>query len=104
MPGDGEDAFGVSPADVVRHARSIDDVAHGVDGARRAALTVELGRAAYGILCAELPTLFDPLQHGAVDAFRDAADALSRTADDLRNAADGYQVADQSSADLMPDG
>ncbi|MFI5955999.1 type VII secretion target [Cryptosporangium sp. NPDC051539] len=96
--------FGVRPADVIRHATSVDDVATRVDQARSASATVGLGRDAYGVLCSALPSLFDPAQRTAVDAFRDSVDALQRTADDLRAAATGYRGADRSTAELIGDG
>ena len=97
----GEPSFDVDSEALRRHASSVDEVADKVDQCRRAADSVQLGRQAYGRLCQLIPSLLDPVQQAAVNALSEANDALQRTADDLRTAANQYDSGDQHVAALF---
>ncbi|MEV6815510.1 type VII secretion target [Micromonospora sp. NPDC051296] len=97
----GEPGFDVDSQALRRHAGSVDEVAEMVDQCRRAAGSVQLGRHAYGRLCQLIPSLLDPVQRATVNALNEAADALQRTADDVRTVARHYESGDQDVAGLF---
>lgn len=87
------------PLDAVRrHAGSVDNVSSAVQTAHQAANQVYLDVAAFGQLCSFVPSLFDPVLRGTVEAIDGAASMLQDTAGKLRFAADLSEAADEVSA------
>lgn len=87
------------PLEAVRgHAGSVDAVADAVRTAYQAANQVYLDVAAFGMLCSFVPSLFDPVLRGTVEAIDGAGQGLADTAGRLRLAADLSQAADEASA------
>lgn len=83
-------------ADGIRaHSRSLQGISDDVTTAHGAANQVYLDSAAFGKLCAFLPSLFDPVLRVAVDGISQSATNLSDTADKLARAAGGYDASDQ---------
>lgn len=80
------------------HASAVDESADSVDGCRRAAATVELGRAAYGRLCQVIPHLLESVQESIVDSLEETACQMQRAADALRAVAGQYDQGDQRAA------
>jgi Excreted virulence factor EspC, type VII ESX diderm len=83
---------------VRRHAGSVGSVAAAVQTAHQAANQVYLDVAAFGQLCSFVPSLFDPVLRGTVEAIEGAADTLQQTAGRLRFAADLSEAADEVSS------
>lgn len=92
------DELEAPPAQIRAHAGSVRLVADGVELAREAAASVQLGREAYGQLCQFLPGMFDEVQQAAIDALAEAVGSLEETALELAAAAGGYQDTDEDSA------
>ena len=93
----GDDSVTVVPAELLRHAGHVDQVAAGLALAADAGSTTRPGPEAYGRLCVIVPALLDELQEVIVDGISSAARSLEDTADRLRVAAEGYTSADHRS-------
>ncbi|QKW14605.1 type VII secretion target [Verrucosispora sp. NA02020] len=92
MPTD--DPLRVDPDELTIHAARLDRHADTLDTARRAGQQVRLGTAAYGQLCAIMPTLLDGLHQVLVDGIGTATTSVRDTATRLRTGADHYRTAD----------
>ena len=73
------------PAEIRRHAGSVDEIAHAVRTARGAVREVTMDTQAYGQLCQFLPVILSPIFSLASGALNDAEDSLRETADRLRS-------------------
>jgi hypothetical protein len=104
IPVAGESGFEVQAQALRTHAGGVDQVADAVEQARSAAVSVHLGRAAYGRLCQLIPSVLDPVQEGAVSALREAVGALQQMAGDVRDTARNYETSDQHAAGLFGGG
>jgi hypothetical protein len=102
-------SFEVEPDDLTAHASHLDGLTDRLATALSAANTVTMADDAYGLLCAFLPPIVNPVQEKGIEALRAASDGVSATAGNVRAAADAYREADQSNtqplsrqhADLM---
>ncbi|MFR9777789.1 type VII secretion target [Micromonospora sp. MS34] len=83
------------------HSSAVDETADTVDECRRAAVSIELGRDAYGRLCQLIPSLLEPLQEATADSLGETARALQRAADGLRTVSDRYDRNDDHAASLF---
>jgi hypothetical protein len=82
MPGE---YLGFPPAEIHRHAGSVEAIADAVREARSAAHEVAMDTQAYGQLCQFLPGILSPIFGLATGALNDADDALRETAAKLRS-------------------
>lgn len=95
--------FRINPADLTRHAGSVDAAVISVNQAAAAGEHVRLGSQAYGVLCQILPAVLDSAQQTAVQAGKDLAFSLSTVADLLRETAYLYEQGEQSIDDMFTD-
>jgi hypothetical protein len=73
------------PAEVRRHAGSVDGIADAMRTARGAVHEVTMDTQAYGQLCQFLPAILSPIFSLATGALNDAEDSLRETAHKLRS-------------------
>jgi hypothetical protein len=69
------------PAEIRRHAGSVDGIADAVQTARGAVHEVTMDTQAYGQLCQFLPTILSPIFSLATGALNEAEDSLRENAD-----------------------
>ncbi|MGV9806784.1 type VII secretion target [Micromonospora chersina] len=93
--------FEVDTSSLRAHASAVDETADAVDECRRAAVSIELGRDAYGRLCQLIPSLLHPLQDATADSLGETVRALQRAADGLRAVSDRYERGDDHAAGLF---
>jgi hypothetical protein len=97
MVGTVTDRFGVSPADLIAHARHVESIEDQVRAAGLAGAAVRAGGDAYGQLCAMVPAMLGALQDVVVEAIGSAANGLSDSGTALRSAAREYAETDDLS-------
>ena len=85
----------VDPAQLVEHARRLDESARTIEPAIRAAGTVRLEHGAYGQLCASVPVVLDRLSGPLADGLRALLVSTRDTADRLRRTAEAYGAAEE---------
>ncbi|BCY05368.1 type VII secretion target [Actinoplanes sp. L3-i22] len=90
----------ISPDEVRRHARDVDEVARMLDEARAAGARIRMSNSAYGYLIGPLFThrYLNPHGDEAVDAMRKAVDGMQALADELRAMAMVFEETDRDSA------
>ncbi|MET7966529.1 type VII secretion target [Micromonospora sp. NPDC005305] len=96
--------FEVDTRSLRAHSSAVDETADTVDECRRASVSVELGRDAYGRLCQMIPSLLHPLQEAIADSLGETAGVLQRAADGLRTVSDRYDRGDAHVASLFGGG
>ncbi|MEU3274214.1 type VII secretion target [Saccharomonospora sp. NPDC006951] len=77
-------------SDLAAHATQIDSCAEGIMEAVEAARQVSMPTDAYGILCQPFRMLLDPVEQSGIDALNEAVDAMTATAEKVRNASESY--------------
>ncbi|SFA71314.1 Excreted virulence factor EspC, type VII ESX diderm [Amycolatopsis marina] len=90
--------YEVVPEDLVAHASHLDGLVDRLNTAASAARTVSMSDQAYGLLCAFMPMIVNPMEEEASGALDAAVEGVGITADNVRAAAAGYQDADQTHA------
>ena len=80
-----DDFLQFPPAEIRRHAGSVDEIADAVQTARGAVREVTMDTQAYGQLCQFLPAILSPIFSLAAGALNDAEGSLRETADKLRS-------------------
>ncbi|WIM96977.1 type VII secretion target [Actinoplanes oblitus] len=90
----------ISPDEVRRHARDVDEVGRMLDEVRAAGARIRTSTGAYGYLIGPLFTTRYLNPHGdeAVDAMRKAVDGMLALADELRAIATAFERTDQEAA------
>ncbi|WP_117210970.1 type VII secretion target [Allorhizocola rhizosphaerae] len=86
------------PEQIEQHARTVDRLSERVTQAAHAGTHVSLDAAAYGQMCAFLPSLLSPLQERVVSVTRIASEALDQSAASLRTTAAAYVAVDGAAA------
>jgi hypothetical protein len=86
------------PAEIRRHAGSVDEIADAVRTARGAVREVTMDTQAYGQLCQFLPALLSPVFGLALDALHESIGSLQDTADKLRMASSNTETTDTARA------
>ena len=84
------------PAEIRRHAGSVDGIADAVQTARGAVHEVTMDTQAYGQLCQFLPAILSPIFSLATGALNDAEDSLRETAGKLRSTVSEATATDES--------
>jgi hypothetical protein len=84
------------PAEIQRHAGSVEEIADAVRDARSAVHEVTMDTEAYGQLCQFLPTILSPIFALAAGALNDADDSLRETATRLRSTVGETTTADET--------
>jgi len=84
------------PAEIRRHAGSVDQIADAVQTARGAVHEITMDTQAYGQLCQFLPAILSPIFSLATAALKDSEDSLRETADKLRSTAGETTATDES--------
>jgi hypothetical protein len=92
------DALRMPAGTVLRHARTVDDIADDVRQARAAVREVSMDTQAYGQLCRFLPALLSPLLSLASGSLHDTEDALRETSLKLRAVARETTSTDDAAA------
>lgn len=80
------------------HAGHLDGLMDRLGTALSAANTVSMDESAYGLLCAFLPPIINPMEQEGIDSLKAASDAVGTTAGNVRMAADYYEEGDQATA------
>src|SRR5690348_6106107 len=83
------------PAEIRRHAGSVDRIADAVQAARGAVHEVTMDTQAYGQLCQFLPSILSPMISLATGALNDAEDSLRETAEKLRSTVNEATATDE---------
>lgn len=91
----------VAPADLLKHAATVDAIGDQVATATGAATHIQLSNDAYGLLCQGFPLLMAPMTLLVIDALQHATTALHESASKLRDTADDYTTTDQAGADRL---
>ncbi|WP_197319842.1 type VII secretion target [Saccharomonospora sp. NB11] len=89
-------AFEVVPEDLVAHASHLDGISDRLGTAVDAARTVSMDDSAYGLLCAFLPLIINPMEDDGIAALEAASEGVSVLADNIRRAGESYRDADSS--------
>ncbi|EHY87666.1 type VII secretion target [Saccharomonospora azurea] len=89
-------SFDVVPEDLVAHASHLDGISDRLDTAVDAARTVSMDDSAYGLLCAFLPPIINPMEDDGVAALEAAVEGVAVLADNIRKAGESYRDADAS--------
>lgn len=80
------------------HASHLDGLMDRLSTAISAANTVSMDDGAYGLLCAFLPPIVNPMEQEGLDSLNAASEAVGTTAGNVRLAADYYEDSDQANA------
>ncbi|WP_020667014.1 type VII secretion target [Amycolatopsis nigrescens] len=91
--------YEVSPDDLVAHASHLDGLVDRLGTAASAAKTVSMSDGAYGLLCAFMPLIVNPMEEKAGEAMAAATDGVRNTADNVRTAADTYRESEETHAE-----
>jgi hypothetical protein len=91
----------VTPADLVKHAATVDAIGDQVDRATQAATHVQLSNDAYGLLCQGFPLMLAPMTLLVIDALQHATSALHESATKLRATATDYTATDDAGAQRL---
>ncbi|MET0418749.1 MAG: type VII secretion target [Actinoplanes sp.] len=86
------------PAEIRRHAGSVDGIADALRTARDAVHEITMDTQAYGQLCQFLPGILSPIFSLATGALNDAEGSLRETADRLRSTVRETTATDESAA------
>ncbi|WP_158890972.1 type VII secretion target [Amycolatopsis anabasis] len=84
------DAYEVTPEELRAHGSHLDGLVDRLHTAASAAKTVSMADDAYGLLCAFLPPIINPMEQKAREALDAAAEGVSTNADAIRSAATSY--------------
>lgn len=96
-PGGGSAGVSVRAGELVTHAGNVELVTDQLTQASTGARRVSLNGEAFGILIGFVGGWFQEQEQGLADKYQQMTDALSVDAQNLRNAAAGYQSSDQRS-------
>jgi hypothetical protein len=91
-------SFDVVVDDLRTHASHLDGLMDRLSTAVSAANTVSMSDEAYGLLCAFLPPIVNPMEQEGIDSLNAASEAVGTTAGNVRLAADYYEDGDQATA------
>jgi hypothetical protein len=91
-----DDFLQFPPAEIRRHAGSVDGIADAVQTAGGAVHEVSMDTEAYGQLCQFLPAILSPIFALATGALNDAEDSLRETAAKLRSTVSETTATDES--------
>ncbi|GLY66742.1 type VII secretion target [Amycolatopsis taiwanensis] len=94
-------SFEVVPDELTTHAGRLDALTDRLSTTLSAANTVSMDTQAYGLLCAFLPPIVNPVEQKGMDAIRAASEGVSTTADNVRAAADAYRETEQSNTEPL---
>lgn len=89
-------SYEVVPEDLIAHASHLDGITDRLNTAVSAAKTVSMDDSAYGLLCAFLPPIVNPMEDKGIEALDAAVEGVSITAGNVRTAAESYREVDES--------
>lgn len=82
--------------DLTAHASHLDGLADRLDTALSAAQTAAMSDDAYGLLCAFVPPIINPMEEKALAAVKSSGEAVRTTADNVRTAKDSYSEREEA--------
>ncbi|MET0425284.1 MAG: type VII secretion target [Actinoplanes sp.] len=94
------DELTVRAEELSAHAMTVDAISETVAGVKQVAVP---DLAAYGRLCALVPTTLGELQHALTDAVVSAGDSLADTANRLWETAQAYEFTERRRAEAFDD-
>jgi excreted virulence factor EspC (type VII ESX diderm) len=92
------DGFELAAGELTAHGGHVDGLSDRLDTTLDAARVTSMGDEAYGLLCAFVPAVVNPMEARAVDALRAAVDGLRATAEHVRTTARQYTERDEANA------
>ncbi len=93
--------FEVVPDELATHASHVSALNDRTGTALSAANTVSMDNKAYGLLCAFLPPIVNPVEQKGMDAIKAASQALGTTAGNVRAAANAYRDNERNSTEAL---
>src|SRR5256885_7972386 len=94
-------SYEVQPDDLTAHASHLDGVGDRLNTALDAAKIASMDDDAYGLLCAFLPPIINPMEEKGVEAIQAAIEGVQNTAGNVRTAADSYREAEKSNSEPL---
>ena len=91
--------FKVVSEDLSAHASHLDGLVDRLKTAVSAAETASMSDDSFGLLCAFLPSMINPVEEQGLDALRAAVEGVSATADNVRGVARDYSEVDTDGSD-----
>lgn len=94
-------SFEVVPEDLIAHGSHLDGISDRLSTAVSAARTVSMDDSAYGLLCAFLPPIVNPMEDDGIAALEAAVEGVATLADNIRKAGESYREADGTHQEPM---
>ena len=88
--------FGVTADALDGHAQALDGLQSRLQGAVDAAKTVSMPTDAYGIICQPFRMMLDPVEQWGMDALNGVAEAMTATANGVRETAAHYREVEEN--------
>jgi len=92
------DGFELAADELTAHGSHVDGLSDRLDTTLDAARIASMGDEAYGLLCAFVPPIVNPMEQKAVDALKAAVDGMRATAEHVRTTARQYTERDAAIA------
>lgn len=90
--------FEIAAGELTAHGSHVDGLSDRLDTTLAAARIASMGDQAYGLLCAFVPAIVNPMEEKAVDALAAAVDGMRATAEHIRTTARQYAERDEANA------
>lgn len=94
-------SFEVVPDELTTHASHLDVLTDRLRTALSAGDVVSMDNQAYGVLCAFLPPMVNPVAQKGLDALKAASSGVGTTADNVRAVAGAYRDTEQTNTDPL---
>jgi hypothetical protein len=91
-------SYEVVPEELRAHSSHLDGLMDRLRDTISAANTVSMADDAYGLLCAFMPPIINPMEQKGMEALEAAAEGVKTTADNVRATATQYQESDETNS------
>lgn len=94
-------AFEVVADDLVAHASHLDGLVDRLNTVVSAAATASMDDGSFGLLCAFMPLIVNPMEDKAHDALAASVEGMHTLGDNVRAAATAYREADDTNSEAF---